>query len=320
MYFVEVYEQFFEGNGKYEIFSSRVFYSLRVVLSRILLIFCFAHIIEKGWDEIISQTVSNNPELRTGKSMGGRTMKQGSFLTSDLNMKRQGISVIWGTFLSQLDDHNGTAVEVMGVDKASTLMKNFFLNIRREEYIYFVKENEISTIHRNPLEGPYPYGRTGMTARDPLQGFLCLKYDKAGKPDTRIIKPGKLTPFIPGRGGFAAPLQWSGPGKSQLERLSNGKYRHIASYNLDELIDLGWDGAMYVSTRGRHAVIDKYVPFINGYDSDSEDEYEPIDVEAGKRAGIIGLSPDEKGKHIIFRMMNDDFHHVVLTSNGFALP
>jgi hypothetical protein len=250
--------------------------------------------------------------------MGGRTMKQGSFLTSDLNMKRQGISVIWGTFLSQLDNHNGIAVEVMEVDKTSTSMKNFFLNIRREEYIYFVKENEISTFRRNPLEGPYPYGRTGMTARDPLQGFLCLKYDKAGKPDTRLVKPGKLTPFIPDKGGCAATLQWSGPGKSQLKRLSNGKYRHIASYNLDELFDLGWDGAMYVSTRGKHAVIDQYVPFINGYDSDSEDDYEPIDVQAGKRAGIIGLSPEEIGKHIIFRMLEGDVRHVVLASKGFA--
>jgi hypothetical protein len=41
----------------------RVSYSLRDVLSRILMIFCFAPIIEKGWDEIVSQTVLNNPEL-----------------------------------------------------------------------------------------------------------------------------------------------------------------------------------------------------------------------------------------------------------------
>jgi hypothetical protein len=139
-----------------------------------------------------------------------------------------------------------------------------------------------------------------------------LKYNKAGQPDTRLVKPGKFTPFIPDEDGCADVLKWASPGEHKLERLPNGKYRHIASYTLDELIYLGWDGAMYVSTRGKHNVLGQYVPFINGYDSDFEDDYEPINVRAGKLARTIGRPFDEKGRHMIFRNMDGTVKRVQL--------
>ena len=140
-----------------------------------------------------------------GKTVGGRKMKAGGFLASDLNMIRQGVSYFWGMMLSQLDNcDDESAVRIKHLD----FMENFFSNINREDYIFFVKENELSRKpdRRNPLEGPYPYGRTGLTIGDPLQGFLCLKYNKAGMPDTRIIFPGKLTHFIPDQGGCAESI------------------------------------------------------------------------------------------------------------------
>jgi hypothetical protein len=115
-------------------------------------------------DDKISQILLHNPELRTGKSMSGRAIKERSFTTSDFNMKRLGLSYIWGNMLSQFDNHNVT-VEFADFDKLSTFMKNFFLNIRRDQYIYFVKESGLSIIRRSPLEGPYPYGRMGMTTK-----------------------------------------------------------------------------------------------------------------------------------------------------------
>ena len=89
-------------------------------------------------------------------------------------------------------------------------------------------------------------------------------------------------------GNAISPYRESG---SKLPVGPNGKYRHIASYTMKELMALGWDGATYVSTRGqgRHAADSHHVPFVCGYDSDSEDEYEPIDIAKGKREGVIGI-------------------------------
>ena len=105
--------------------------------------------------------------------------------------------------------------------------------------------------------------------------------------------------------------------ESKLERQPNGKYRHISSYSLDELIDLVWDGARCVSTKGKHAAHGFFVPFVPGYDSDSEDEYEKIDIHAGKRAGTVGLPEDEVGLYMEFPdIENLGNKHMVSLNDG----
>ena len=53
------------------------------------------------------------------------------------------------------------------------------------------------------------------------------------------------------------------------------------------------DGAKYNSS-----TVGSWCPFICGYDSDSDDNYEPINVKAGKKVGTIGLLQDEVGLHM----------------------
>ena len=57
------------------------------------------------------------------------------------------------------------------------------------------------------------------------------------------------------------------------EKVGNGnKRRHIGSLKKTELERLGWDGMRNMS----HSQGGNWVPFIRGYDSDSDYEYEPI--------------------------------------------
>ena len=227
--------------------------------------------------------------------MGGQPMRPGSFNASDLNVNHQGLAHCLAHQLKVVD-HDLASIP-FDIKKAAAFMSDFFKDIPKERYIFFVEsENDPRVTRRNPLEGSYPYGRTGRTPRDPLQGFMHFKYSKKGTPVVRLIKPGKFTPFYPTETGDAAnPYQETG---SKLERQPNGKYRHIASHRLDELIALGWDGATYTSAKGKHEAVGLRVPFIVGYDSDSDDEYERIDVTAGKLAGTVGLSPEEKGSYM----------------------
>jgi hypothetical protein len=186
----------------------------------------------------------------------------------------------------------------METDKAVAFMISYFQNVAKERYTFFVEkeEEQPQETRRTPLEGSYPYGRTGKTSRDPFAGFVHFKYSKRGEPVARLIKPGKCTPYHPTPSGdVATPYEEQG---SKMKRAPSGKYRHIASYTIDELTELGWDGAMYSATKGRHAAIGLYVPFICGYDSDADDDYEPINIQAGKRAGTIGLPPDETGRYM----------------------
>jgi hypothetical protein len=231
------------------------------------------------------------PEDRhKGKTMGGKAMQPGSFPASDISMKRQVMAHMWGAMLSCLDSglHDG----MLDVDKVIAFAVKFFQDVSKERYTFLIETDE-KEVRRTPLEGSYPYGRTGNTQRDPLAGFCHFKYSKRGEPVVRFIKPGKYTPYHPTSDDVATPYEEQG---SKMKMELSGKYRHIASYSVEKLVALGWDGAMYISSRGRHAAKGHYVPFICGYDSDADDTYEPIDIQAGKRAGTIGLSPDENGK------------------------
>jgi hypothetical protein len=249
--------------------------------------------------------------MLTGKTVGGKRMKPGTFISSDLNLRHQGMAHMWARFLARMDAASDSAPDSM-IDKAATFMVSFFQEIPPERYSFFVEKVEkIITQKRNPLLGVYPFSRTGKTPRDPLQGLFHFKYSKRGKTVARAIKPGKYTPFILSPEGYIeTPYRETG---SKLRRQpESGKFRHIASYSLDELIDLGWDGAMYVCSQARHAATGQYVPFIVGYDSDEDDEYEPIDVQAGKRAGTIGLPADEIGLYMTIPSMEGGSQLVTL--------
>ena len=80
---------------------------------------------------------------------------------------------------------------------------------------------------------------------------MCFKYFKNKKHEVQVILPGKLTPYMnssiednpnaieyPYENGLSTH-------KNQQVFLLNGKYRHIASYTLDELRSLGWYGTVY---------------------------------------------------------------------------
>ena len=248
----------------------------------------------KGWEPVIDKVLASYPaSMRYGKTTGGKTMKPGGFNASELNLRRQGLAHLWGLLVSSLDKDSATHRLIDG-DAAATFMREFFNGISKERYVFFV-ESEARVVLRNPLEGSYPYGRTGQSMQDPLQSFLHCKYSKRGQPVVRLIKPGKRTPFLTNElGEVANPYVEQG---SKLRRLPNGKFRHISSYSLEELIALGWDGARY-NCHGNHAAKGVWVPFVPGYDSDSDDEYEPIDVAEGKRNGVFGLPDEEFGLYM----------------------
>lgn len=164
------------------------------------------------------------------------------------------------------------------------------------EYISGTKVKANTPPAPNPIDPslPHPKGRTGNTKSDPLPGFMNFKYEKSSKPKARFIKPGKLTPFL-NKSIQNDPDQTEFP-YSQLSNqqviLPNGKYRHIASYSLEELCQLGWDGATYQGQTFEA----EWVPFVNGYDSDPEHEYEEFDIMTAKRYGIVGQN--DEGKYL----------------------
>ncbi|GAX23809.1 hypothetical protein FisN_20Hu009 [Fistulifera solaris] len=213
--------------------------------------------------------------------MKGKALK--GFTASDVNNKHQGLAHIWGLLLSFLDNNSPELLlPAYNADEICKFTRSFFSQVDKTRYTFFVEEENIpKEDQRNPLKGSYPYGRTGKTANDPLHAYLCFGLSRRGTLNARLITPGHLTP----REGLP-----SYDGEKKLKRGPSGKYRHIASYSLEELLDLIWDGSLYVPTKGSHEVDGHHVPFIPGYDSDSEDEYEPIDIERGLREGTVGLS------------------------------
>jgi hypothetical protein len=74
---------------------------------------------------------------------------------------------------------------------------------------------------------------------------------------------------------------------------------------------------MYISTKGRgHGVQGQHVPFVVGYDSDEADEYDRVDVQAGKAAGVIGLSGQEMGLYMTVRSVSSGDRQLVQIKNG----
>jgi hypothetical protein len=164
-----------------------------------------------------------------------------------------------------------------------------------------------TTIKRDTPEGPNPMAEStvhdrrwgsGQSLRDPIAQFIHFKYNKDGSNRALFVYPGRLTPYImdatPAQqrardfkraDHISTPYQEEGDKKV---RLPSGKYRHIADFSVKELRKMGWDGAMAVSMETCRG---EYVPFVCGYDSDKEDEYEPVDLEKARESGLLGLPP-----------------------------
>jgi hypothetical protein len=218
-----------------------------------------------------------------------------------MNLKWQALAFQIGSMLGGIDS-GATGAGAF----AAAFTKEYFDGVPRDSFTFIKEASESAAAENpsNPLIGAYPPGRTGRTARDPLAAFFHFKYSKRGEPVARLIKPGPRTPYIikatreeQRRRGFDRAMHIQTPYEetgSKLQRQRNGRYRHVASYSLDELNAIGWDGAKYVAA-GNHAAKGLWCPFVCGYDSDPDDRYDPIDVEAGKRAGTVGLLEDEVG-------------------------
>jgi hypothetical protein len=262
-----------------------------------------------GWTSILAEQLRKNPELRSGKTMTGSTLK--GFTATDLNFKIQGLAHFWGHLLSALDhDYTDQLSPIFDLDKIAAFTKSFFDKVEKSRYIFFAEEEKITAANkRNPLEGSYPFGRTGKTMGDPLLGYWSYGFSKRGERESRLVIPGRLTPLEVSEEGLPVYI-----GAKKLQLGSRGKYRHIASYSLEELLALNWDGSLYVSTRAKHAANGYHVPFIPGYDSDSEDEYEPIDIQNGKQQGTIGISDAQVGLYMEFPF--DDGTKLVQLSRG----
>ena len=108
----------------------------------------------------------------------------------------------------------------------------------------------------------------------------------------RCIKPGKLTPIVQQGELFGTPYAEDG---SKQVPLVSGKYRHIASYSLEQLLQLDWDGAKYSSS---DTIPGTSVPFVCGYDSDPDNEYAPFDVAKARQEGLAGLQKQEEGLYM----------------------
>ena len=237
----------------------------------ILLEFIHALSDHMGWSRRIENYARNKAEL-----LSMRESAKLSYASFDMKFKLGCLLHDWAHLLLSVDKDSTEQMEPeYDIDEVAAFTKSFFDKVEKKRYVFFVEDKAITTVTRlNPFEVSYPYGRTGKTLRDPLQAYWSYGYSKRGWPVSRLITPGSLTPLK------GLPLYF---GENKLKRASRGKYRHIASYSLAELLDLKWDGSRYCSN-----TLDGFpVAYIPGYDSDSGDEYEAIDIQRGQREGTV---------------------------------
>lgn len=165
------------------------------------------------------------------------------------------------------------------------------------KYIRGTKVKSNKAPSPNPLHPSlsFPRDRDGSSVDRPLQSCMLFKREKSNKAKVRLIKPGKLTPYI-NRSFNGDPKQTEYPYEqksNQQVRLDDGKYRHIASFTMEELQIMGWDGAMYQG----ETYPGVWVPFVDGYDSDPSHDYEEFDVNTAKQRGIVGVN--DAGKYMV---------------------
>ena len=250
-----------------------------------------------GWNDIIRPLICD--EFRQGRRMDGSQMRD--FDKTDAALERQAVVLIIANMLADLDVATDDALSNGDASRAGKFMTEYFKGAAKN-CTFVIKSNSPNPSDdapsiSSPLDGAHPYGRTGRTVDDPLQAFFHLKFTRAGTPAARLIKPGKLTPYISDGESTCSPYEETGTGKN-LPRRPNGKRRHIASYSPDELVALGWDGAKYSSNNKQLKLEGCWVPFVCGYDSDPDDQYEAVDIRVGKKVGTIGLAPGEVGLYM----------------------
>lgn len=270
--------------------------------------FVRAIIKETGFDNEVSQLIWSCPdEVRHGARVDGSRVKNG-FEVSDVNLEYQAYSFIYSKILNELDKDPNCAI---GKTCAEFMKTYFTTSINKNDYSFLIdNQNENShldhcgihdnddgnmrgtTLSKTTLLGPnpidvalrYPRHSDGSIENPIKSAFLC-KYSKSHEVKARIIIPGKLSKCQ----GEVDP-----PRSPQLIPLSSGKFRHIASFSLKELRQLGWDGSLYHSKS-----VGTWVPYINGYDSDDNDSYEPFDRKEARHNGIIGLPIDLIKKYMM---------------------
>jgi hypothetical protein len=177
------------------------------------------------------------------------------------------------------------------------------------KYIPGTKVERSKDLGPNPLDPSisFPAERNGKTVDSPLALIAHFKLNKDGTTKMRLLVPGKLTPYIMNATiaeqrhrefkeceHVETPYEEEGNKQVLLPSVtSNLKYRHIGAFKLEELRKMGWDGAMYNST----TLEGEWAPFVCGYDSDPEYEYEVVDVAAAKASRVVGLPADLDGSY-----------------------
>jgi hypothetical protein len=172
-------------------------------------------------------------------------------------------------------------------------------NVEIDDYDRYIRGTRVpkSTPEgANPLDMDihYPHESNG-TPNAPFQAFSMYKYTKTKEAKVRIVKPGKLTPI-----GHLGDCPYDHAKSPQLVPLSIGKYRHIGSFSLKELRQIGWDGAMYNSVS-----VGTWVPLVDGYESDNSDRYEPFDQRKARRERIIGLPVEDIEKYMLIHDIDE---------------
>jgi hypothetical protein len=128
----------------------------------------------------------------------------------------------------------------------------------------------------------------------PLLVDLLFKHRRNGTRKVRLIRLGKLAAYNP----ISDAIVPEEPEHCKLVPLPNGKYRHIATFSLKELRQIGWDGSMYLADDAHHAARGFWVPYVSGYDSDPDMDFEPFDMQEMRRKGTVGVREDEVGKFV----------------------
>ena len=262
---------------------------------------------EFGWDRFVQKLILTCPDsIRYGlRSDGSRA--QGKFDVSDANLEYQAYSqIISMEILHKIDKNPNCEIG----RRCAEFMRKYFTTVDKKTYSFFIDDSEEKISHDSPSAcnldddslNPYIRGtkvlKTTPEVRDPIDidvdypkecdghlvSSMVLKFTKSNASRARMVKHGKLTP--PSFSGVHASEK-----PPQLVCLENGKYRHIASFSLKELRQLGWDGAMY-----RSDTLENWVPYIEGYDSDDEDEYESFDRRKARKERTLGLPMEEAGK------------------------
>jgi hypothetical protein len=81
---------------------------------------------------------------------------------------------------------------------------------------------------------------------------------------------------------------------------------------------MGWSHVRF-HQRSRPWSSGSFVPYVVGYDSDEDDDYDLVDIQAGPAAGVIDLPPKEAGLYMTMPSGSDGDRQLVQIKNGKPL-